>query len=95
VSWIFFRAKSFGAALEMLRSTTNFHWEHQYGPEMLFLALVSGLMILLDYRLEVCGEEYVFEKANLAVPVCASVVMAVLMLTFAASESNAFIYFQF
>src|SRR5579864_5357670 len=32
VSWIFFRAKSLGAALEMLRSTTSFHWEHQYGP---------------------------------------------------------------
>jgi alginate O-acetyltransferase complex protein AlgI len=95
VSWIFFRAKTFGAALEMLRSTANFHWEHQYGPELLFLAAVSGLMILLDYRLEVYGEEYVFEKANLAVPVCASVVMTVLMLTFAASETNAFIYFQF
>src|SRR6202140_1497339 len=48
VSWIFFRAKSLGAALEMLRSTANFHWEHQYGPELLFLAGVSSLMILVD-----------------------------------------------
>jgi D-alanyl-lipoteichoic acid acyltransferase DltB (MBOAT superfamily) len=95
VSWIFFRAKSLGAALEMLRGAANFHWEHQYGPELLFLVAVSGIMILLDYRLEVYGEEYVFEKAHLAFPICASMVMAVLMVAFAASETNAFIYFQF
>jgi hypothetical protein len=79
----------------MLRSTTNFHWEHQYGPEMLFLLAISSVMILIDYRLEKYGEEYVFEKAQLAIPVFASVVMAVLMVAFAASETNAFIYFQF
>ena len=95
VSWIFFRAKSLRAALAILRGATQFRWQHQYGPEMLFLAAVSGIMILVDYRLEAYGEEYVFEKAQLAVPVCASVVMAVLMVAFAASETNAFIYFQF
>jgi len=81
--------------MEMLRSTAHFHWEHQYGPELLFLAVVSGIMILIDCRLEAYGEEYVFEKSQLAVPVCASVAMAVLMVEFAASETNAFIYFQF
>ena len=95
VSWIFFRAKSLGAALEMLRNAGHFQWEHQYGPEMLFLAAVSGIMILVDYRLEKYGEEYVFEKAQLAVPICACVVMTVLMVAYAASETNAFIYFQF
>jgi len=95
VSWIFFRARSLGAALAMLRSTTDFHWEHQYGPELVFLAVVSGAMMLIDYRLEAYGEEYVFEKASLAVPVFAGVVMAVLMVAFGASETNAFIYFQF
>jgi D-alanyl-lipoteichoic acid acyltransferase DltB (MBOAT superfamily) len=95
VSWIFFRAKSLRAVLEILRGATQFRWQHQYGPEILFLAAVSGIMILVDCRLEAYGEEYVFEKAQLAVPVCASVVMAVLMVAFAASETNAFIYFQF
>ena len=95
VTWIFFRAKSLGAALEMLRSTARFQWEQQYGPELLFLVAVSAIMILIDYRLEAYGEEYIFEKAQLAAPVCASVVMAVLMVAFAASETNAFIYFQF
>ena len=95
VSWIFFRARSLRAALEMLRSLTHFQWEHQYGPELLFLAAVSSLMILIDYRLEAYQEEYIFEKARLALPICACVVMAVLMVAFAASETNAFIYFQF
>jgi alginate O-acetyltransferase complex protein AlgI len=95
VSWIFFRAKSLGAALEMLRSTVNFHWEHQYGPELLFLAVLSGAVMVMDYRLEAYGEEYVFEKAPIAVPVFACALMTILMVAYAASETNAFIYFQF
>ena len=95
VSWIFFRANSLGAALDMLRSTANFHWEAQYGPELLFLVVLSGAMMLMDYRLEAYGEEYVFEKEQIAAPVCACAVMTVLMVAYAASETNAFIYFQF
>jgi alginate O-acetyltransferase complex protein AlgI len=95
ITWIFFRAKSLGEALRMLRNCASLHWEHQYGPELLFLAAVSGLMILLDYRLEVSGEEYVFEKARLAAPIAAATAMAVLIVVFAASETSAFIYFQF
>ncbi|HEX6820886.1 MAG TPA: MBOAT family O-acyltransferase [Candidatus Sulfotelmatobacter sp.] len=95
VSWIFFRAKSLAAALEMLRSSIRLQWEPQYGPELVFLAVVSGIMLLVDYRLETYGEEYMFEKAHLAIPVSTGVLMAVLMIAFAASETNAFIYFQF
>jgi len=95
VSWIFFRARSFTAALEMLRNSANFDWDHQYGPELIFLAVVSGLIMLLDYRLEVYGEEYIFEKAHLGFPMVASVVMAIVIVAFAASETSAFIYFQF
>ena len=94
-SWIFFRANSLAAALEMLRSTANFHWEAQYGPELLFLVVLSGAMMLMDYRLEAYGEEYVFEKEQIAVPVCACAIMTILMVAYAASETNAFIYFQF
>ncbi len=79
----------------MLRNTANFSWERQYGPELLFLAAVSGIMILIDYRLEAYGEEYIFQKAHLAVPVSACIIMTVVMVAFAASETNAFIYFQF
>ncbi len=95
VTWIFFRARSLGAALEMLRNLGRFQWQPQYGPEMLFLAVVSGAMMLLDWRLERADEEYVFQRAPLTVPVFACALMTVLMVLFAASETNAFIYFQF
>jgi len=95
VTWIFFRARSFAAALAMLRSLAHFQWESQYGSEMLFLAVISSVMMLIDWRLERHNEEYAFQKANLSVPVFACGVMAVLMVIFAASETNAFIYFQF
>jgi hypothetical protein len=52
-------------------------------------------MMLIDWRLEMYDEEYVFQKAHPSVPVLAGAIMAVLMVAFAASETNAFIYFQF
>ena len=95
VSWIFFRAKSLAAALQMLGNVSHFRWERQYGPELIFLGVLSGAMILMDWRLEAYGEEYVFEKARIAMPIGASAVMTVLMVAYAASETHAFIYFQF
>jgi alginate O-acetyltransferase complex protein AlgI len=95
LTWIFFRAKSVGEALRLLHSLFGFEWQRQYAPELLFLAVVSGAMMLVDYRLEACQEEYVFEKARLIIPIGACMLMAVLMIIFAASETNAFIYFQF
>jgi alginate O-acetyltransferase complex protein AlgI len=95
VSWIFFRAKSLGVALEMVRDMAHLQWEHQYGPDLIFLAAVSGAMMLIDLRLELHDEEYVFQKAHPSVPVFAGAMMVVLMVAFAASETNAFIYFQF
>lgn len=95
VSWIFFRAKTLDAAIQMLRNMRHFQWQHQYGPEVLFLAVVSGVGLLMDWRMERHQEEYVFQKARLSVPVFACVAMAVVMVAFAASEAGAFIYFQF
>jgi D-alanyl-lipoteichoic acid acyltransferase DltB (MBOAT superfamily) len=95
LSWIFFRAKTVGAAFHMLGSLGHFEWQHQYGPEIVFLAAVSGLMLLIDFRIEIYREEYVFERGGLAVPIAASLAMAAIMIAFAASETSAFIYFQF
>jgi alginate O-acetyltransferase complex protein AlgI len=95
LTWVFFRSKSVGAALAVLRSMVHFHWEHQYAAELMFLAVVSGAMMLVDYRLESRREEYVFETSRLAMPIGAAVAMVVLIIAFAASETNAFIYFQF
>jgi len=95
VSWIFFRARSISAAVGMITSLRHFAWEPQFGPELLFLAVVSGVGLLMDWRIEACDEEYVFQRSNLAAPVFAAVTMALLMIAFAASETNAFIYFRF
>jgi hypothetical protein len=62
---------------------------------MLFLAAVSGLMLAIDFRLEAYREEYVFEQGSIRVPVCAGLAMATLVVAFAGSDTNAFIYFQF
>jgi D-alanyl-lipoteichoic acid acyltransferase DltB (MBOAT superfamily) len=94
-SWIFFRARNVSTALHMLSSLARFRWRPQYGAEMLFLAVVSALMLAIDFRLEVCREEYVFEQGSIVVPVCAALAMALLIVAFAGSDTNAFIYFQF
>jgi alginate O-acetyltransferase complex protein AlgI len=95
LSWIFFRAKTVSEAFRILRSIGRFEWQHQYGPELLFLATLSSLLLAMDFRIETCREEYVFQKARLAIPVGVAFAMAILMVAFAASETNAFIYFQF
>src|SRR5271165_2981851 len=95
LSWIFFRARSVHAALHMLGSLGRFVWRPEYGPQLAFLGIVSGVMMLIDARLEFYHEEYVFERSRLGLPIVAASAMAVLMVAFAASETSAFIYFQF
>jgi alginate O-acetyltransferase complex protein AlgI len=95
LGWIFFRAKTVSEALHMVANAGHFQWQRQYGPEILFLLLVSSLGLAIDFRLEACDEEYVFQRSSLAVPVVTALAMSVLMIAFAASETNAFLYFQF
>src|SRR5271165_1445602 len=95
LSWVFFRARSVHAALHMLGSLRHFEWRPQYGPQLAFLGIVSGVMLLMDLRLELCREEYIFEHQRLTWPIGAAAAMAALMVAYAASETNAFIYFQF
>jgi len=95
LSWVFFRARTVHAALHMLASLRHFDWRAEYGPQLVFLAVVSGLMLLIDVRLELYREEYVFQRSRLAVPIGVALAMAVLLVAFAASDTSAFIYFQF
>jgi hypothetical protein len=95
LSWVFFRARSVAAAVRMLASMRHFEWQPQYGTELAFLGIVSGVMLLIDARLELSGEEYPFQHSRLAMPIGVATAMAAVMIAYAASESNAFIYFQF
>jgi alginate O-acetyltransferase complex protein AlgI len=95
VSWVFFRASTVNGAFHMLAGLGRLHWSPQYRAEMLFLAVVSAIMLAIDFRLELFREEYVFERGNIAVPVTVALAMAVAIVAFAGTETNAFIYFQF
>jgi D-alanyl-lipoteichoic acid acyltransferase DltB (MBOAT superfamily) len=95
VTWIFFRAKTVSAAFHMLGGLRHFAWQRQYGPELLFLGIVSAIGLAIDFRIEKNREEYIFERRSMAVPIAAAAAMAIIMIAFSASETNAFIYFQF
>jgi alginate O-acetyltransferase complex protein AlgI len=95
LAWIFFRAESVADAFTMLRSLSSFQWSPDYAAAGVFLGLLVALGLLIDFKLESAGTEYVFQGDSLVLRY-GSVVMAMLLLIlFTASDSHAFIYFQF
>src|SRR5437879_3563191 len=100
--WIVFRARSLDAAWEMLRGAAHLSWSPLYLTSFEFLVIFSLPLFLLDLRLEVHGEEYPFQECWQVSPrrsyLCKATFGAVLLgltVLMAATESNAFIYFQF
>jgi alginate O-acetyltransferase complex protein AlgI len=95
LAWVFFRARSLRDAVTFLGGLSNPAWSPAYGPVLLFLAIVSSLMIAVDLRVERNDEEYVWQKASPERRVAVATAMVVVITLFAASQPNAFIYFQF
>jgi D-alanyl-lipoteichoic acid acyltransferase DltB (MBOAT superfamily) len=95
LAWVFFRARSVGEAVHMLSGLAHFEWHPQFGVAAAFLAAVSALIILIDGRLEVTGEEYPFQNARPLIPIASASILATLVAFFGATDTNAFIYFQF
>jgi alginate O-acetyltransferase complex protein AlgI len=95
LSWIFFRATSVSAAVQMLGTLGNFHWEKEFGAAWLFLGLLGGLGLLMDLQMEFTGDEYVFQSRPGVVAYGTAVTAMFLLTLFSASGSHAFIYFQF
>lgn len=95
LAWVFFRAPSLSQALTFLGGLRYYTWKPNYGPAMLYLAAISGLILLIDGRMESAGEEYPFQHAPLQVPITATLALVVITVLFGAVDSNAFIYFQF
>jgi alginate O-acetyltransferase complex protein AlgI len=100
--WLFFRANSVGNAFSLLAGLGRLAWRPEYLTAIQFLAWFSAPLLLLDLRMERAGEEYPFEKAahgyeqasyrrRIALATGALFLIAL----FAASQPNAFIYFQF
>jgi alginate O-acetyltransferase complex protein AlgI len=94
LSWIFFRAESVSGAFKMIKSLGNFRWSAEYGAAWLFLAVLAGLGLAIDYQMEYGGGEYVFQKrTHLAFG--AAVAAMLLLILFSAGGNHAFIYFRF
>jgi D-alanyl-lipoteichoic acid acyltransferase DltB (MBOAT superfamily) len=95
LTWIFFRATSLSAAVELLKGLGRFSWDANYSTALRFLAIFAGTMFLIDLRMELADEEYPFQKISplVRVGVGAAALLAIAM--FGANQTSAFIYFQF
>jgi D-alanyl-lipoteichoic acid acyltransferase DltB (MBOAT superfamily) len=95
VAWVFFRAPTIRDAFSLLSGFGHFEWRPEYHIALSFLAVVSATIILIDWRLEQTGEEYPFQNGHVLVPVTTAMVLLAIVAVFGATDSNAFIYFQF
>ncbi len=95
LAWVFFRAHSINDAFEFLAGLGHFIWKPGYGAALIYLAALSGIMLLIDGRMESADEEYPFQHSSLPVPITASLALVAITVLFGAMDSNAFIYFQF
>jgi D-alanyl-lipoteichoic acid acyltransferase DltB (MBOAT superfamily) len=100
--WILFRASSIEAAWGMLRGAAHLSWSPIYLTSFGFLVIFSLPLFLLDLRLDGNGEEYPFQKGwqastrrSYAFKATFGALLLGLTVLMAATESSAFIYFQF
>jgi alginate O-acetyltransferase complex protein AlgI len=95
LSWIFFRAQSLRAAVDMLKGLAHWSWRPEFPAAFLFLAMFSLPLLMLDVYLEWSGTEYCFEDANVQSRVAFGLACALVIAFLGANQANAFIYFQF
>src|SRR5581483_6939265 len=95
VAWVFFRATSVAQAVSMLSGARHFEWRGEYAAILVFLAMISGAILMVDARLESTGEEYPFQHQPFVVPALAGLALLVFVALLGAVDSHAFIYFQF
>ncbi len=95
LAWIFFRARSFGRAFELLAGLGTWHWRAEYWVAAKFLVLFSLPLMLLDLWLESTGDEYLFQSAGIPQRLTFATTAALIVALYGANQANAFIYFQF
>ena len=95
LAWIFFRAQSVGEAFRLIADLSVWAWPAQIGVAMLTTAVIAGLCLYMDLRLERYGEEYMFQSIAPRRRVAFATGLLMVVFLFSASEPNAFIYFQF
>jgi len=95
LSWLFFRARDITQAMAMLGDMKALTWRPEFLPISTYLAGLIVVVLALDLRLNLCDEEYPFEKANPAFAMAAVAVLSAANVFLGAMDINAFIYFQF
>ena len=95
LSWLFFRARNIRQAITMLGDLRQLEWQPRFVPLMGYLIVLAMAVLMIDLRLELCGEEYPFEKANPVWAVATVSALCVVMMLLGPMDTNAFIYFQF
>lgn len=94
-AWIFFRAETVSVALSMIGDLTRWGWSSDFVTAIPLLAVIASLTLLMDLRQEKFGEEYIFQKLGTTPRIAMAMAQLVVVALFSASQSNAFIYFQF
>lgn len=94
-SWIFFRAASVSEAFDQLGGLTTWTWGPYLSSAAQFLSVYVVAMLLLDYFLERSRGEYLAAGRSARARAVVAIGFAVAIALFGATESNAFIYFQF
>jgi alginate O-acetyltransferase complex protein AlgI len=94
IAWIFFRSTTLKQAINMVGDLVDFTWNADFGPVLIFIAVLGGIVVTMDLLLEQEDDEYLFQRQPISGPILAAGLLLVTAL-FGALNSNAFIYFQF
>ncbi len=79
----------------MLGNLAIWEWRSDFATCLGILAIIGTITLLMDLRLENFNEEYAFQNAAPPRRVAVAAALLVTVVLFSASQSNAFIYFQF
>jgi alginate O-acetyltransferase complex protein AlgI len=94
-AWVLFRARSVTEAFRLVSDLSLGAWSPEIGAATIVVAAVAAIAIFMDLRLERYQEEYVFQSAAPQRRLALAAGLLVVLFLFSASDSNAFIYFQF
>ncbi len=95
LGWILFRAPSISAAWAYLGQFAHWAWRPTYPAALAYLAIFTLPLFLMDLRLELSGEEYLFQTAPFRWQVAAAAAAVIAVALLSQGASSAFIYFQF
>jgi len=94
IAWIFFRSTTLQQAINMVGDLVDFRWDADFGPVLIFIAVLGAIVVTMDLLLDQEDDEYLFQRQPISGPILAAGLLLVTAL-YGALNSNAFIYFQF